>query len=246
MQPNLAGEGGFFFLLGQDCRGRSKQLKRRQKQKNGGSSYFGPLWVLGRGSPRRVVNELVRWSLYGSPGRFVLQCRKSRDWTDRGGAHGTPSGRVKGSPGSPPPPTPPPYPPPPWAVAFARRGLMTVLLNTAGTNMYHTHKVTVSVNQPWRNRMLINFAPRLSQRSVLLQQMESHLEDKEAEKARHMQEAAAAHKRNVVLLNDIEVAEKKLQSREHLLLHPDTINLENGLATAKKQSKEGSGECLAV
>nr|XP_020660639.1 uncharacterized protein C3orf14 homolog [Pogona vitticeps] len=66
----------------------------------------------------------------------------------------------------------------------------------------------------------------LSQRSVLLQQMESHLEDKEAEKAWQMQEAAAAHKRNVVLLNDIEVAEKRLQSREHLLLHPDTINLQ--------------------
>ncbi|XP_015280116.1 PREDICTED: uncharacterized protein C3orf14 homolog [Gekko japonicus] len=66
----------------------------------------------------------------------------------------------------------------------------------------------------------------LSQRSVLLQQMETHLGDREAEKTRQMQDADAAHKRNVVLLNDIEAAEKKLQAREHLLLHPDTVTLE--------------------
>ncbi|KAH0630280.1 hypothetical protein JD844_013142 [Phrynosoma platyrhinos] len=66
----------------------------------------------------------------------------------------------------------------------------------------------------------------LSQRLVLLQQMESHHGDKEAEKTWQMQEADAAHKRNVVLLNDIEAAEKKLHSREHLLLHPDIVNLE--------------------
>ncbi|XP_042310206.1 uncharacterized protein C3orf14 homolog [Sceloporus undulatus] len=66
----------------------------------------------------------------------------------------------------------------------------------------------------------------LSQRLVLLQQMESHSGDKEAEKTWQMQEADAAHKRNVVLLNDIEAAEKKLHSREHLLLHPDIVNLE--------------------
>ncbi|KAM6470849.1 centrosomal protein 15 isoform 1-T9 [Liasis olivaceus] len=66
----------------------------------------------------------------------------------------------------------------------------------------------------------------LSQRLVLLQQMESHLRDKEAEKAWQIQEADAAHKRNVLLLNDIEAAAKRLQSREHLLLHPETVNLE--------------------
>ncbi|XP_003223629.1 centrosomal protein 15 isoform X1 [Anolis carolinensis] len=66
----------------------------------------------------------------------------------------------------------------------------------------------------------------LSQRLVLLQQMESHRGDKEAEKTWQMQEADAAHKRNVVLLADIEAAEKKLHSREHLLLHPDIVNLE--------------------
>nr|XP_060641591.1 centrosomal protein 15 kDa-like [Anolis sagrei ordinatus] len=73
----------------------------------------------------------------------------------------------------------------------------------------------------------------LSQRLVLLQQMESHRGDKEAEKTWQTQEADAAHKRNVsytpeytVLLADIEAAEKKLHSREHLLLHPDIVNLE--------------------
>ncbi|XP_054833765.1 uncharacterized protein C3orf14 homolog [Eublepharis macularius] len=66
----------------------------------------------------------------------------------------------------------------------------------------------------------------LSQRSVLLQQMENHLGDREAEKTWQMQEADSAHKRNVVLLNDIEAAGKKLQAREHLLPHPNTVNLE--------------------
>nr|XP_028572176.1 uncharacterized protein C3orf14-like isoform X2 [Podarcis muralis] len=41
----------------------------------------------------------------------------------------------------------------------------------------------------------------LSQRMVLLQQMESHLGDKEAEKTWQIQEADAARKRNVALLN---------------------------------------------
>ncbi|XP_048346515.1 uncharacterized protein C3orf14 homolog [Sphaerodactylus townsendi] len=66
----------------------------------------------------------------------------------------------------------------------------------------------------------------LSQRSVLLQQMENHLGDREAAKTWQMQEANAAHKRNLVLTNDIETAEKKLHAREHLLPHPDTVNLE--------------------
>ncbi|XP_053157619.1 uncharacterized protein C3orf14 homolog isoform X2 [Hemicordylus capensis] len=56
--------------------------------------------------------------------------------------------------------------------------------------------------------------------------MGDHLGDKDAEKTWQMQEADAAHKRNVVLLNAIEAAGEKLQSREHLLLHPDTVNLE--------------------
>ncbi|XP_013916412.1 PREDICTED: uncharacterized protein C3orf14 homolog isoform X3 [Thamnophis sirtalis] len=40
----------------------------------------------------------------------------------------------------------------------------------------------------------------VSRRLVLLQQMESHLRDKDAEQAWHTQEADAAHKRNVSLL----------------------------------------------
>ncbi|XP_028575392.2 centrosomal protein 15 [Podarcis muralis] len=66
----------------------------------------------------------------------------------------------------------------------------------------------------------------LSQRMVLLQQMESHLGDKEAEKTWQIQEADAARKRNVALLNDIKTAGKNLQLRDHLLLHPDIVNLE--------------------
>ncbi|XP_013916411.1 PREDICTED: uncharacterized protein C3orf14 homolog isoform X2 [Thamnophis sirtalis] len=66
----------------------------------------------------------------------------------------------------------------------------------------------------------------VSRRLVLLQQMESHLRDKDAEQAWHTQEADAAHKRNVSLLKDIEAAAKNLQSREHLLLHPEIVNLE--------------------
>lgn len=42
---------------------------------------------------------------------------------------------------------------------------------------------------------------RLSRRLVLLQQMESHLRDKDAEQTWHTQEADAAHKRNLALLN---------------------------------------------
>ncbi|KAF7249934.1 hypothetical protein EYD10_04629 [Varanus komodoensis] len=76
--------------------------------------------------------------------------------------------------------------------------------------------------------LLIRMFPfcSLSQRLVLLQQMESHLGDKEAEKTWQMQESSAAHKRNVALLNDVDAAWKKLQSRDHLLLHPDIVNLE--------------------
>uniref|UniRef100_A0A8D0DVG7 Centrosomal protein 15 n=1 Tax=Salvator merianae TaxID=96440 RepID=A0A8D0DVG7_SALMN len=66
----------------------------------------------------------------------------------------------------------------------------------------------------------------LARRSALLQQMESHLGDKEAAKTWQMQEADAAHKRNVALLNDVEAAGRKLQSREHLLLPPDIVKLE--------------------
>ncbi|XP_061478062.1 centrosomal protein 15 kDa isoform X2 [Rhineura floridana] len=45
----------------------------------------------------------------------------------------------------------------------------------------------------------------LSQRLVLLQQMANHQGDKEAEKTWQMQEADAAHKRNVALLNKTKI-----------------------------------------
>ncbi|XP_074813471.1 centrosomal protein 15 isoform X1 [Natator depressus] len=90
----------------------------------------------------------------------------------------------------------------------------------------------------------------LSQRSVLLQQMENHLGDKKTEKTSQTQAADAAYKRNAALLNwpipgapegknktgnhqvihpvahDIEAAEKRLQARVHLQPHPDIVKLE--------------------
>ncbi|EMP30096.1 Putative protein C3orf14 [Chelonia mydas] len=67
---------------------------------------------------------------------------------------------------------------------------------------------------------------KLSQRSVLLQQMENHLGDKKTEKTSQTQAADAAYKRNAALLNDIEAAEKRLQARVHLQPHPDIVKLE--------------------
>ncbi|XP_067396231.1 centrosomal protein 15 isoform X2 [Emydura macquarii macquarii] len=66
----------------------------------------------------------------------------------------------------------------------------------------------------------------LSQRLVLLQQMENHLGDKKTEKTWQTQAADAASKRNAALLNDIEVAEKQLRARVHLQPHPDIVKLE--------------------
>ncbi|XP_009951529.1 PREDICTED: uncharacterized protein C3orf14 homolog [Leptosomus discolor] len=59
----------------------------------------------------------------------------------------------------------------------------------------------------------------LSQRSELLQQMETYLGDKKTKKTWQTQAADAAHKRNAALLNDIGAAEKKLQSRLCFLHH---------------------------
>ncbi|XP_046756037.1 uncharacterized protein C3orf14 homolog isoform X2 [Gallus gallus] len=66
----------------------------------------------------------------------------------------------------------------------------------------------------------------LSQRSALLQQMETYLGDKKTKKTWQTQAADAARRRNAALLNDIEAAEKKLQERMYLLPHPDTVKLE--------------------
>uniref|UniRef100_A0A8D0H5Z7 Centrosomal protein 15 n=1 Tax=Sphenodon punctatus TaxID=8508 RepID=A0A8D0H5Z7_SPHPU len=70
------------------------------------------------------------------------------------------------------------------------------------------------------------FFCRLSRRSVLLQQMENHLRDREAEKMWQVQASDAAHKRNVALRNDIEAVAENLKGRTHLLPHPDIVNLE--------------------
>ncbi|XP_029456863.1 uncharacterized protein C3orf14 homolog [Rhinatrema bivittatum] len=66
----------------------------------------------------------------------------------------------------------------------------------------------------------------LSQRVKLLQQMERRLENQEAEKKIQSQAADLAYKRNQTLLNDIEVAGKRLHTRAHLLPHPNILNLE--------------------
>ncbi|XP_035193700.1 uncharacterized protein C3orf14 homolog isoform X2 [Oxyura jamaicensis] len=76
----------------------------------------------------------------------------------------------------------------------------------------------------------------LSQRSVLLQQMETYLGDKKTKKTWQTQAADAARKRNAALLNDIEAAEKKLQERMCLLPHPDTVNLETLYWASVKES----------
>ncbi|XP_026577580.1 uncharacterized protein C3orf14 homolog isoform X2 [Pseudonaja textilis] len=112
----------------------------------------------------------------------------------------------------------------------------------------------------------------LSRRLVLLQQMESHLRDKDAEQAWHTQEADAAHKRNVSLLNllkrkmncgchfckrpsfqkilcmlqDIEAAAKNLQFREHLLLHPEIVNLEFPTSVNHRPDAEEKKPCPSL
>ncbi|KAM9227484.1 centrosomal protein 15 [Leptosomus discolor] len=76
----------------------------------------------------------------------------------------------------------------------------------------------------------------LSQRSELLQQMETYLGDKKTKKTWQTQAADAAHKRNAALLNDIGAAEKKLQERVYLLPHPDTVKLETLYWASIKES----------
>ncbi|XP_010222238.1 PREDICTED: uncharacterized protein C3orf14 homolog [Tinamus guttatus] len=60
----------------------------------------------------------------------------------------------------------------------------------------------------------------LSQRSVLLQQMETYLGDKKTKKTWQTQAADAAHKRNAALLNTLYWAsvEESLPKWEHFLL----------------------------
>uniref|UniRef100_A0A8C5TVE8 Chromosome 3 open reading frame 14 n=2 Tax=Malurus cyaneus samueli TaxID=2593467 RepID=A0A8C5TVE8_9PASS len=76
----------------------------------------------------------------------------------------------------------------------------------------------------------------LSQRSELLQQMETYLRDKKTKKTWQTQAADAAHKRNAALLNDLEAAEKKLRERVNLLPHPNTVKLETLYLASIKDS----------
>ncbi|XP_006001181.1 centrosomal protein 15 [Latimeria chalumnae] len=66
----------------------------------------------------------------------------------------------------------------------------------------------------------------LAQRVALLQQVESQLEDQKNGKKLKAEESEAAHKRNVVLLHDLEKAEETLSVQARMLPHPDTVKLE--------------------
>ncbi|KFZ65293.1 Uncharacterized protein C3orf14, partial [Antrostomus carolinensis] len=73
----------------------------------------------------------------------------------------------------------------------------------------------------------------LSQRSELLQQMETYLGDKKTKKAWQTQAADAAHKRNAALLN---VSFCIYQEPLYLLPHPDTVKLETLYWASIKES----------
>ncbi|KAM9592927.1 centrosomal protein 15 isoform 1-T2 [Trichechus inunguis] len=66
----------------------------------------------------------------------------------------------------------------------------------------------------------------VSQRLMLLQQMENKFGDQNTDKASQIQAAKAAYKRNLSLLNDIEAAAKSLQTRIHPLPRPEVVSLE--------------------
>ncbi|XP_014648916.1 PREDICTED: uncharacterized protein C3orf14 homolog isoform X1 [Ceratotherium simum simum] len=66
----------------------------------------------------------------------------------------------------------------------------------------------------------------VSQRLMLLQQMENKFGDQNKEKASQMQAAETAFKRNLSLLKDIEAAEKSLQTRIHPPPPPEVASLE--------------------
>ncbi|XP_014920745.1 centrosomal protein 15 isoform X1 [Herpailurus yagouaroundi] len=67
---------------------------------------------------------------------------------------------------------------------------------------------------------------RVSQRLMLLQQMENKCLDENKEKASQIQAAQTALKRNLSLLKDIEAAEKSLQTRSHPIPSPEVVSLE--------------------
>ncbi|XP_076984918.1 centrosomal protein 15 [Tamandua tetradactyla] len=66
----------------------------------------------------------------------------------------------------------------------------------------------------------------VSQRLMLLQQKDNRFEDQNMEKASQMQAAETAYKRNLSLLNDLEAAEKSLQTRIHPPPQHEVVSLE--------------------
>ncbi|XP_057562623.1 uncharacterized protein C3orf14 homolog isoform X1 [Hippopotamus amphibius kiboko] len=66
----------------------------------------------------------------------------------------------------------------------------------------------------------------VSQRLMLLQQMENKLGDQNKEKAPQMQAAETALQRNLSLLKDIEAAEMSLQTQIHPVPPPEVASLE--------------------
>ncbi|XP_069329861.1 centrosomal protein 15 [Eulemur rufifrons] len=66
----------------------------------------------------------------------------------------------------------------------------------------------------------------VSQRLMLLQQMENKFGDQNTEKASQLQAAETAFKRNLSLLKDIEAAEKSLETRIHPIPRPEVVSLE--------------------
>ncbi|XP_075854954.1 centrosomal protein 15 [Microcebus murinus] len=66
----------------------------------------------------------------------------------------------------------------------------------------------------------------VSQRLMLLQQMENKCGDQNTEKASQLKAAETAFKRNLSLLKDIEAAEKSLETRIHPIPRPEVVSLE--------------------
>ncbi|KAJ1110130.1 hypothetical protein NDU88_007485 [Pleurodeles waltl] len=66
----------------------------------------------------------------------------------------------------------------------------------------------------------------LSQRAVLLRQMETHLENFKSESESCREAYCAARVRNQTLLKDIELAERSLHGKTLLKFNPDVVNLE--------------------
>ncbi|XP_004702466.2 uncharacterized protein C3orf14 homolog isoform X2 [Echinops telfairi] len=66
----------------------------------------------------------------------------------------------------------------------------------------------------------------VSQRLALLQQMENKCGEQNTGKASQLQSMETAYKRNISLLNEIEAAERSLQTRNHPFPPPEVASLE--------------------